>query len=130
MKKRFLLLAAVLIICVAALAMPASAAEHADHSGWTELTADKLSELNHNLSTGSYYLDADLTNFIKEKYPSVKCAVATCWEEGPKAYHTCNNSCPHSDTSAYAHTDAGRHAVRAHADSRLSVSGQNGASQR
>ena len=26
------------------------------------------------------------------KYPSVKCAVATCWEEGPKAYHTCNNS--------------------------------------
>ena len=22
----------------------------------------------------------------------VKCAVATCWEEGPKAYHTCNNS--------------------------------------
>ncbi len=43
-------------------------------------------------STGSYYLDADLTNYIKEKYPSVKCAVATCWEEGPKAYHTCNNS--------------------------------------
>lgn len=43
-------------------------------------------------STGSYYMDADLTNFIKEKYPSVKCAVATCWEEGPKAYHTCNNS--------------------------------------
>lgn len=43
-------------------------------------------------STGSYYLDADLTNFIKEKYPMVKCAVATCWEEGPKAYHTCNNS--------------------------------------
>ena len=43
-------------------------------------------------STGSYYLDADLTNFIKERYPGVKCAVATCWEEGPKAYHTCNNS--------------------------------------
>ena len=43
-------------------------------------------------STGSYYLDADLTNYIKEKYPTVKCAVATCWEEGPKAYHTCNNS--------------------------------------
>ena len=43
-------------------------------------------------STGSYYLDAALTNFIKEKYPTVKCAVATCWEEGPKAYHTCNNS--------------------------------------
>ena len=43
-------------------------------------------------STGSYYMDAALTNYIKEKYPSVKCAVATCWEEGPKAYHTCNNS--------------------------------------
>lgn len=43
-------------------------------------------------STGSYYIDAELNNFIKEKYPSVKCAVATCWEEGPKAYHTCNNS--------------------------------------
>ncbi|WP_102050138.1 hypothetical protein [Pygmaiobacter massiliensis] len=43
-------------------------------------------------STGSYYLDAELINYIKEKYPSVKCAVATCWEEGPKAYRTCNNS--------------------------------------
>lgn len=43
-------------------------------------------------STGSYYMDADLTNYIKSKYPAVKCAVATCWEEGPKAYHTCNNS--------------------------------------
>lgn len=43
-------------------------------------------------STGSYYMDAELTNYIKEKYPEVACAVATCWEEGPKAYHTCNNS--------------------------------------
>ena len=43
-------------------------------------------------STGSYYMDAELINFVKEEYPSVKCAVATCWEEGPKAYHTCNNS--------------------------------------
>lgn len=43
-------------------------------------------------STGSYYLDAPLINYIKEKYPTVQCAVATCWEEGPKAYHTCNNS--------------------------------------
>ncbi len=43
-------------------------------------------------STGSYYMDAELTNYIKEQYPSVKCAVATCWEEGAKAYHTCNNS--------------------------------------
>ena len=36
-------------------------------------------------STGSYYMDADLTNYIKATYPTVKCAVATCWEEGPKA---------------------------------------------
>lgn len=43
-------------------------------------------------STGSYYMDAELINYIKERYPMVKCAVATCWEEGPKAYHTCNNS--------------------------------------
>lgn len=43
-------------------------------------------------STGSYYLDAFCINYIKRKYPSVVCAVATCWEEGPKAYHTCNNS--------------------------------------
>ncbi|MBQ7372454.1 MAG: hypothetical protein IJW67_11370, partial [Blautia sp.] len=43
-------------------------------------------------STGSYYMDAELINYIKEEYPMVKCAVATCWEEGPKAYHTCNNS--------------------------------------
>ena len=43
-------------------------------------------------STGSYYMDAELTNFIHEEYPSVVCEVATCWEEGPKAYHTCNNS--------------------------------------
>ena len=43
-------------------------------------------------STGSYFMDAYTINYIKEKYPSVKCAVATCWEEGPKAFHTCNNS--------------------------------------
>ncbi|MFA5660192.1 MAG: hypothetical protein WC968_02215 [Bacilli bacterium] len=43
-------------------------------------------------STGSYYMDADLINYIKEKYPSVICAIATCWEEGPKAYHATNNS--------------------------------------
>ena len=43
-------------------------------------------------STGSYFLDAYTINYIKKKYPTVKCAVATCWEEGPKAYHTCNNS--------------------------------------
>ena len=43
-------------------------------------------------STSSYFLDAYTINYIKKNYPSMKCAVATCWEEGPKAYHTCNNS--------------------------------------
>jgi hypothetical protein len=43
-------------------------------------------------STGSYYLDAELVCFMKEKYPAVQCAVATCWEEGPKAYRNANNS--------------------------------------
>ena len=43
-------------------------------------------------STGSYYMDAELVNYIKEKYPQVKAAVATCWEEGPKAYWNANNS--------------------------------------
>ncbi len=43
-------------------------------------------------STGSYYMDAYTINYIKRKYPSVKCAVATCWEEGVKCYHTTNNS--------------------------------------
>src|SRR3972149_8726906 len=43
-------------------------------------------------STGSYYMDAELINYIKEKYPMIKVAVATCWEEGPKAYRNANNS--------------------------------------
>ncbi len=43
-------------------------------------------------STGSYYMDAELVNYIKNKYPMVKAAVATCWEEGPKAYWNANNS--------------------------------------
>ena len=43
-------------------------------------------------STGSYYMDAELVNYIKEKYPTIKVAVATCWEEGPKAYWNANNS--------------------------------------
>ena len=30
-------------------------------------------------STGSYYMDAELVNYIKLKYPMIKCAVATCW---------------------------------------------------
>ncbi|MBL8056654.1 MAG: hypothetical protein JNK29_08145 [Anaerolineales bacterium] len=43
-------------------------------------------------STGSYYMDAELVNYIKSRYPQVKAAVATCWEEGPKAYWNANNS--------------------------------------
>jgi hypothetical protein len=43
-------------------------------------------------STGSYYMDAELVNYIKESYPMIKVAVATCWEEGPKAYWNANNS--------------------------------------
>ncbi len=43
-------------------------------------------------STGSYYMDAELVNYIKERYPMVVAAVATCWEEGPKAYWNANNS--------------------------------------
>ncbi len=43
-------------------------------------------------STSDYNIDAFTLNYIKKQYPSVICAVATCWEEGPKAYHTCNNS--------------------------------------
>ena len=43
-------------------------------------------------STGSYYMDAELVNYIKLKYPMIKVAVATCWEEGPKAYRNANNS--------------------------------------
>jgi hypothetical protein len=43
-------------------------------------------------STGSYFLDAGLVNYIKQKYPMIRAAVATCWEEGPKAYHNANNS--------------------------------------
>jgi hypothetical protein len=43
-------------------------------------------------STGSYYMDAELVNYIKQSYPMIKVAVATCWEEGPKAYRNANNS--------------------------------------
>jgi hypothetical protein len=43
-------------------------------------------------STGSYYMDAELVNYVKARYPMIKVAVATCWEEGPKAYHNANNS--------------------------------------
>lgn len=43
-------------------------------------------------STGSYFMDAELLNFIKEQYPQVQTAVATCFEEGPKVFRHTNNS--------------------------------------
>ena len=58
----------------------------------------ELFELFHKIfgfyptSTGSYYMDAELVRFIKERYPMVKIAIATCFEEGPRVFHNCNNS--------------------------------------
>jgi len=43
-------------------------------------------------STGSYYMDAELVRYIKARYPMVKIAIATCFEEGPRVFHNCNNS--------------------------------------
>lgn len=63
-----------------------------------ERIVDDVFELFHEKfgfypeSTGSYYMDAYTINYIKKKYPMVKCAIATCWEEGVKCYHTTNNS--------------------------------------
>ena len=43
-------------------------------------------------STGSYFMDAELINYIKSKYPGVKAAIATCFEEGPKVFRHANYS--------------------------------------
>jgi hypothetical protein len=43
-------------------------------------------------SVGCYFLDAQIVNYIKEKYPSVEVAIATCFEEGVNTFHGCNNS--------------------------------------
>ena len=43
-------------------------------------------------SIGSYYMDTESLQYIKSKYPSIKTAVATCFEEGCKIYHGTNNS--------------------------------------
>ncbi|MEM1185343.1 MAG: hypothetical protein AAGI53_10120 [Planctomycetota bacterium] len=43
-------------------------------------------------STGSYFMDAELVRYIKERYPEVEIAVATCFEEGPKVFRHANNS--------------------------------------
>ncbi len=43
-------------------------------------------------STGSYFMDAELIIFIKEKYPMIKTAIATCFEEGPKVFRHANYS--------------------------------------
>ncbi|MEK7475917.1 MAG: hypothetical protein AAB152_09850 [Candidatus Coatesbacteria bacterium] len=46
----------------------------------------------HPTSTGCYYMDAEHVRYIKERFPMVKIAVATCFEEGPRVFHNCNNS--------------------------------------
>ncbi|MGE4488930.1 MAG: hypothetical protein AB7E95_05220 [Kiritimatiellales bacterium] len=43
-------------------------------------------------STGSYFMDAELINYIKKHYPMVKIAVAACFEEGPKVFRHTNNT--------------------------------------
>jgi len=43
-------------------------------------------------STGSYFMDAELIRYIKAKYPMVRAAVATCFEEGPKIFRHTNSS--------------------------------------
>lgn len=43
-------------------------------------------------SVGSYILDAQTINIIKEKYPSVKVSIINCFEEGVKMYEGNNHS--------------------------------------
>ncbi|MEM9064799.1 MAG: hypothetical protein AAGB51_04850 [Planctomycetota bacterium] len=43
-------------------------------------------------STGSYFMDAELVRYIKDEYPGVEIAVATCFEEGPKVFRHANYS--------------------------------------
>lgn len=43
-------------------------------------------------STGSYFMDAELIIYIKQKYPMIKAAIATCFEEGPKIFRHTNSS--------------------------------------
>ncbi len=44
------------------------------------------------VSIGSYHLDAGCQRLIRELCPTVKIAVAGCFEEGVKVFHGCNNS--------------------------------------
>ena len=41
-------------------------------------------------SIGGYYFDADTLSYIKEKYPTVKIAIISCFEEGIKMFAGCN----------------------------------------
>lgn len=63
-------------------------------------------------STGSYYMDADLINYIKEKYPMVKCAVATCWRRALR--HTTHVTTHGTHSSTEAHGHHGFHQSRTH----------------
>ena len=63
-------------------------------------------------STGSYYMDAELINYVKEAYPSVKCAVATCWRKARK--HIIPVTTPGIHFSMAAHGHHGFHPSRIH----------------
>lgn len=43
-------------------------------------------------SIGCYFMDALIVAYIKNNYPSVEIAIATCFEEGVNTFHGCNNS--------------------------------------
>ena len=42
------------------------------------------------VSIAGYYFDADSLSYIKEKYPSVKIAITSCFEEGIKMFAGCS----------------------------------------
>jgi len=63
----------------------------------TRLVHDTFARFNevfgfYPTSTGSYFMDAELINYIKKHYPMVKIAVAACFEEGPKVFRHTNNT--------------------------------------
>lgn len=57
-----------------------------DDGLWQALRLLRLLSCLHRL-----LLSRCMADELYQKYPTVTCAVATCFE-GPKAYHTCNNS--------------------------------------
>ena len=63
-----------LALCVGVLPGTAGAAEpesweHTDHTtGWTELTAEKLGDLNYTLESGKYYLSSTEPNMLPDQF--------------------------------------------------------------